>query len=441
MEIIDKKIGLIPKIRFREFNDNWTMFKIDSIAKVSAGGTPSTTKSEFWNGDIPWMSSGELNNKIVSEVEKKITEKGLKGSSTKLIPKESVLIGLAGQGKTRGTAAINTIELCTNQSIAAIYPNYEKFKPWFLYQNIDSRYEEIRRMSTGDGGRGGLNLAIIKAIKINLPTLPEQQKIAAFLSAVDEKIQQLRQKKALLEKYKKGVMQKLFPKKAGQAPELRFKPVQTETSGKPDGSNYPDWEEKNIDELIKNKILDKPLDGNHGNIHPVSSDFVDEGIPFVMANCFVNGRLNLKVASCIRKEQADKLQKGFSIEGDVLLTHKGSVGLTGIVPKLDTEYIMLTPQVTYYRVLDNNMLSNYFVYWVFNSEQFQKRLKVLADGGTRPYVGITAQRQMTIVFPSKEEQQKIADFLSGIDHKINQVETQINQTQTFKKGLLQQMFV
>src|SRR5690606_9153345 len=104
---------------------------------------------------------------------------------------------LAGQGKTRGTVAMNMIELCTNQSIASIFPNNNMFYSEFVYQNLDGRYDEIRRMSTGDGGRGGLNLQIIKSIQLSFPQLPEQQKIAQFLTAVDTKIQQLTTKKQL----------------------------------------------------------------------------------------------------------------------------------------------------------------------------------------------------------------------------------------------------
>jgi type I restriction enzyme S subunit len=184
---------------------------IGSIAKVSAGGTPKSTEERYWGGDIPWMSSGELNLKRVYSVEKTITDLGLRESSTKKIPPLCVLIGLAGQGKTRGTAAINYIELCTNQSIAAIHPNQKKFDSEFLYHKIDSIYKTLRRLSTGQGGRGGLNLSIIKEIEISFPSLQEQQKIASCLSAVDELITAQQEKIEELQQHKKGLMQGLFP--------------------------------------------------------------------------------------------------------------------------------------------------------------------------------------------------------------------------------------
>ena len=143
----------MPKLRFPEFLDagEWEEKTIDQISrKVIAGATPSTLEKEFWNGNIRWMNSGELNYKKVYEVQGRITEAGLQNSSTKLIPKHCVLIGLAGQGKTRGTVAMNMVELCTNQSIAAIFPNEKIFDSNFLYQNLDDRYDELRRISASN---------------------------------------------------------------------------------------------------------------------------------------------------------------------------------------------------------------------------------------------------------------------------------------------------
>ena len=212
--LFPQKDEKVPKFRFPEFRNegDWEEKKIGDIAKVTAGGTPESTNPEYWNGNIPWMNSGELNNKRIYAVSNFITEKGLKESSTKIIPKKCVLIGLAGQGKTRGTAAINYIELCTNQSIGSIHPNTEVFDSEFLYQKIDSMYDKLRYLSAGDGGRGGLNLQIIREIEIILPTMQEQQKIASTLSVLDELITAQTEKTEQLKQHKKGLMQGLFPK-------------------------------------------------------------------------------------------------------------------------------------------------------------------------------------------------------------------------------------
>lgn len=194
----------------REFPE-WEEKKIGKISNIIiAGGTPSTLKIEYWKGNIRWMNSGELNLKKVYEVENRITELGLSKSSTKMIPPKCVLIGLAGQGKTRGTIAMNMIELCTNQSIASIFPNPKVFNEEFLYQNLDARYDEIRGLSTGDGGRGGLNLQIIKSITIPFPCIQEQAKIANFLTTIDDKITATKAQLAAVKQYKQGLLQQMF---------------------------------------------------------------------------------------------------------------------------------------------------------------------------------------------------------------------------------------
>ena len=126
-----------------------------------------------------------------------------------------------------------------------------------------------------------------------------------------------------------------------------------------------DWESLKVKDLVEREYIDKPLDGNHGNIHPKKSDFVDYGVPFVMANDIKDGKIDFANCSFITIKQANTLQKGFSVTGDVLLTHKGTVGNTAIVEKISTPFIMLTPQVTYYRVIsrehiDNRYLRHYF---------------------------------------------------------------------------------
>ena len=200
---------LTGKSRLPGFSGKWETKRIGDFTGCTAGGTPSTLISEYWGGIIRWMNSGELNNKIVHDVEGRITERGLRESSTKTVPPRCVLVGLAGQGKTRGTVAINTVELCTNQSIAAIYPN-ESFVPEYLYYNLDARYEELRGMSTGDGGRGGLNLQIILSIAVPFPHVDEQTAIASVLSDMDAEIAALERRRDKTRAVKQGMMQRLL---------------------------------------------------------------------------------------------------------------------------------------------------------------------------------------------------------------------------------------
>jgi len=211
---------LTGKLRFPEFGEpahkkdeipnGWGLVRLNQIGSLKAGGTPSTFVPQYWGGEIPWMNSGELNLKFVDSVNGRITESGMKNSNTSMVPRHSVLVGLAGQGKTRGTVAVNEISLCTNQSIAAIIPREEQAHYLFLYYNLDSRYWELRRMSAGDGGRGGLTLSILGNLHIALPKLDEQLQIAQCLFLIDQNIKVLESKKQMLNHQKEGLMQKLL---------------------------------------------------------------------------------------------------------------------------------------------------------------------------------------------------------------------------------------
>lgn len=197
------------KSELGEIPEDWVVTSIGQFTDCCAGGTPSTKISAYWGGTHPWMSSGELHLKQVYAVADYITDEGLVNSSTKYVPKNSVLVGLAGQGKTRGTVAINRIELCTNQSIAAIFPS-KHHSTEFLFYNLDSRYEELRSLSTGDGGRGGLNLTIIRKLHLAFPLKEEQTAIATILSDMDKEIQTLQQRLDKTRQLKQGMMQELL---------------------------------------------------------------------------------------------------------------------------------------------------------------------------------------------------------------------------------------
>ena len=200
---------LTGNTRLPGFSGAWETKRIGEFTGCTAGGTPSTLVSEYWGGNILWMNSGELNDRTVYNVEGRITTRGLQESSTKVLPSRCILVGLAGQGKTRGTVAMNMVELCTNQSIAAIYPN-ESFVPEYLYHNLDARYEELRGMSSGDGGRGGLNLQIILSITVPFPHIDEQKAVAAVLSDMDAEIAALERRRDKTRAVKQGMMQQLL---------------------------------------------------------------------------------------------------------------------------------------------------------------------------------------------------------------------------------------
>ena len=156
------------------------------LSECYAGATPSTKVKEYWdNGSIPWMSSGEVHMEHVTETESKITESGYQQTSTKMVPVHSVVIALAGQGKTRGKVAITEIPLCTNQSLCAIVPSKDIHYE-YLYHNLKGRYLELRGLAGDVNGRGGLNLKIVQSIQVIVPPIDEQMKFVAIAQQADK---------------------------------------------------------------------------------------------------------------------------------------------------------------------------------------------------------------------------------------------------------------
>ena len=167
-------------------NKGWIMGVINDIGTCVAGATPSTKVKEYWEqGTIPWMSSGEVNKGRVFETDARITQLGYNSASTKLVPPKTVVLAMAGQGKTRGTVAITEIELCTNQSICSIVNN-ERVNAEYLLYFLKMQYKELRGASTNTDGRGGLNLKIIGNYPIMLPPIGLQNQFEAFVEQVDK---------------------------------------------------------------------------------------------------------------------------------------------------------------------------------------------------------------------------------------------------------------
>jgi type I restriction enzyme S subunit len=194
-----------------------------------------------------------------------------------------------------------------------------------------------------------------------------------------------------------------------------------------------------IKDLIAEGAIIGLQDGNHGEKHPTAADYVDRGIPFLMARDFRDGRIDLDSACKIPKILSDSLRIGFARAGDVLLTHKGTVGLVGIVPCVD-EYVMLTPQVTYYRT-DPEILSSLYLKYAFQGPNFQAQLSSFSAQSTRPYIGITAQKELWVHVPEKRIQQRIASILSAYDDMIENSQRRIKILEEMARKLYREWFV
>ncbi len=256
-----------------------------------------------------------------------------------------------------------------------------EFLPFFLQS--DMFMERAIEISVGSLSPT-INWKTLRVQEFPLPPIEEQKRIAEILWAADEAVEKFWEAKASLDKLIRIECNQLFTKESNLV---------------------------TIQELVEQGILYPPQDGNHGNDHPKAKDYVRSGIPFIMASNLSNHEVDVKECKFISKSVAAQLRIGFSVEGDVLLSHKGTVGEVAIVPALETPYIMLTPQVTYYRVKDVEVLNPKHLFYCFLSDAFQASLKRLSAQSTRAYVGITAQRKFAIPLPDIEKQNRNVELL------------------------------
>lgn len=203
-----------------------------------------------------------------------------------------------------------------------------------------------------------------------------------------------------------------------------------------------EWPTCTVAQLVDAGILAPPVDGNHGELHPKSSDFCVSGVPFIMAADLKEGRVDTVGCSFIPEALAHGLRKGFAKTGDVLLSHKGTMGRTAIVGPLSTPFIVLTPQVTYYRVQNDQRLDRRYLRFYFDGPEFQGLLHRWANkGSTRAYLGITAQLELPVILPPIEEQRRIAEILGSLDDKI-ELNRRMNETiEAMARALFKSWFV
>lgn len=401
-----------PTLRFKEFDEGWSTSKIEEIAIVTSGGTPSRANERYWAGDIPWVTTSLVDFNVIQSAEEFITQEGLDNSSAKLFPQNTILMAMYGQGITRGKVAILGIDATTNQACAAIKLK-TNFDTQFIFQNLMNRYEEIRDLSN-EGGQKNLSAGIIKEVEVNYPEKKEQAKIASFLSAVDEKISQLNQKHRLLCEYKQGMMQKLFSQ------QLRFKAD--------DGGEFAEWGKIQLKDVAE-RVTRKNKEDNQ-NALTISAQM---------------GLVNQQ--DYFSKQIASRdLSKYYLLhKGEFAYNKSYSAGYPmGAIKrlKLYEKGVVSTLYICF--ALNDQLNAEFFEHYV-ESGALVSELEKIAQEGARNHglLNISLQEffEVSFVKPCLEEQIKIANFLSAIDQKIEVVAQQIEQAKTWKKGLLQQMFV
>jgi len=199
-----------------------------------------------------------------------------------------------------------------------------------------------------------------------------------------------------------------------------------------------DWELRSISSLIGSAEIKEHIDGNHGELYPRSSEFVEDGVPYISATDFATGRVNFNGCKYLTEERCGKFQKGLAKSGDVLFAHNATVGPVAFL-ETDFDYIVLSTTATLFRT-DNNRLLNHFLRYALQSDCFVKQYQAVMSQSTRFQVPITTQRKFSIPLPPTiAEQTAIATALSDMDNLIAGLEQLIEKKKAIKQGAMQEL--
>jgi len=403
---------LKPKLRFPEFRDDWIVKILGDLGKLIGGGTPDKSVVEYWQGDIPWVSSSDIfeDDIYTMSVTRFINEKSISESATKLVPKGSVLfVSRVGTGKL----AVNDKDVCTSQDFTNFLPKkiYNYFLGYFFIANKSAL------ISLGQGTSiKGFSKGDLEKFEVIFPSPLEQEKIADCLSSIDDLITAQTQKLDTLKTHKKGLMQQLFPAEGETLPKLRF----------PEFRDTPTWKERTLNEiadLYKGKGISKAdidVQGKvpcirYGELYTIYSEVIET------------------VFSKTSNPPSDLF---FSRKNDVIIPASGETKID--IAKASCvmhDNVALGGDLNVIRSSHNGVFLSYYL----NGPKKVDIAKI-AQGDTVVHLYPSQLQLLEIGLPIADEQKKIADCLSSIDELITAQTHKLATLKTHKKGLMQQLF-
>jgi type I restriction enzyme, S subunit len=413
--------------KLEEIPDKWIIKSLSDVGEIIGGGTPDTTRDEYWqNGNIPWAvptDITDLKNNYIERPERCITHKGLINSSAKMLPVGTILITSRA---TIGECAINTVPMTTNQGFQSLICSPENNNLFFLYA-IKFNKSKLIRKSHGTTFLE-INKNNIKTLKLIIPPIREQQKIASILLDIDKLIQKQDQIIEQTQRLKKGLLDRLLVKGIGH---MKFKKTKS--------LEIPEtWDVLTLGELRQKKMIYEIQDGNHGGLYPRRKDFSSNGRIFLTANSITDdGNVNRQSSLRLPEEYCKKLRIGFAKPGDVLFTHNATVGRVAILHEELGDCILGT-SVTYYRLNTDKMNRRYFAYSL-QSPMFKKQLNQVMFQTTRSQVLISTQSKLSVTVPPKEEQEQIGGIISRVDELLQETKYEKLKVVILKKGMMQKL--
>lgn len=378
--------------------EEWKECKLEQVCEnIYSGGTPATMVKEYWNGNLPWLSSGETGQRYIYSTEKTITQLGVDNSSTRYAYKNSTVVASAGQGYTRCQASFLTIDTYVNQSVIVLKPNIKLIDSRYLYFNIDNRYAELRQLSDGTSTRGSLSGKIMKDLSIKLPPLPTQQKIAAILSSLDDKIE---------------LNNKINTNLEQQAQAL-----------------FKNWFVDCMNSTTKMSDIIDVRDGTHDSPKPQESGYL-----LVTSKHLEAYSINPTDANFITKEDYDKINERSKVDnGDILLSMIGTVGIVSLV--IDNPVTWAIKNMGLFKTSKVEDLKYYLLNYL-KSDDVRNYIEQHLAGSTQKYISLSELRNLPINIPEKNILEKFNNIVTPIYERIVNNTNEIKNLKELRDTLL-----
>ena len=387
-----KESKVVPNVRFKGFTDDWNQRKFEQISDSYSGGTPTAGKKEYYDGDIPFIRSGEISG---DKTELFITEEGIKNSSAKLVTEGDILYAL--YGATSGEVSISKMKGAINQAILAIQP-HNGYDSQFIMQWLRKSKERI--ISTYlQGGQGNLSGNIVKELMIDLPTYDEQKQIGGYFEKIDTLITLHQRKIDKLKNLKKAMLEKMFPKKGTVSLEIRFNGFTNA------------WEQRKV----------RDVTDRYDNLRiPVAANLRVSGTtPYYGANGiqdYVDGYTHDGEFILVAEDGANDL-KNYPVR-----CVKGRIWVNNHAHVLQGKY---------------DSADNKFLACAIS----QADIESLLVGGGRAKLNAENLMDMNLLLPNKAEQKCIGDYFANLDRLITLHQRKSDKLKNLKKAMLDQMFI
>lgn len=403
------------KTEFGVIPENWQVKKLGDISTIYSGGTPNRKVNEYWDGSIPWVTTTLINGGEIKEAQEFITTKGYENSSAKWCEKDTILMAMYGQGKTRGKVGKLAFGATINQACAAIKLE-DNYNVNYILSFLNSKYEAIRELSNS-GGQENLSGSIVKSIPILIPSFKEQEKIATALSDTDALISELEKLIEKKQAIKTATMQQILTGKT-RLPEFALREDGTPKAYKDSelGQIPEDWEIKQLGELVEITSGESPS----------KFEFVNNGIPYFKVEQLNNGNFYAESTP-----YHVKLGKTIS-EGSLIFPKRGASILSNKIRILKVNACMDTNLMAL--TCNHELNPNYLLYALTYSG-----LDKVADTTSIPQINNKHVLPYKIFYPSITEQARISSILVDFENDIEVSRKKMEKLSKIKLGMMQEL--